>query len=147
MGNSTILRTEEHPILHRSIFFFYEQGLKYVPVVLMLCHWCGTFSFHNNPREIIIDIKENETCIIFLYAMAYIFPLVFMLPASYFFRHCWIWRIPFIYIMGINAIRLYYGSFLVTNEMEDADFIIIILTIILYIYGIIKILCRSFFKP
>lgn len=145
MDNNTKTIKNE-PILHRSIFFFYEQGLKYAPITLMLCHWLGTINFHGNPREIMVDIQENEPCIIFLYFMTYIFPLLFMIPASYFFRHCWIWRIPFTYIIGVNAIRLYYQSFLITNEMEDADYILIILTICLYIYGIVQVLCRSIFK-
>lgn len=84
--------TEVSIILNRSIFFFYEKSLRYVPVFLMLCHWYGVYSFHENPREILIDIRENEECIVYLYFMVYIFPVVFMLPASHFFKLCWIWR-------------------------------------------------------
>lgn len=128
----------------RSIFYFYEQGLRYAPLLIMLCHWYGVFSFHDNPREILIDIRENEPCIAFLYFMVYVFPVLFMLPASHFYKLCWIFRIPFIYFIGVNAIRIYYHSFLITNDMYDADFILIIFTIILYIYGLAKILCRAF---
>ena len=32
-------------ILNRSIFFFYEKSLRYVPVFLMLCHMYGVYSF------------------------------------------------------------------------------------------------------
>lgn len=77
-------------ILNRSIFFFYEKSLRYVPVFLMLCHMYGVYSFHDNPREILIDIRENEECIAYLYFMVYVFPVVFMLPASHFFRLCWL---------------------------------------------------------
>ena len=49
-------------ILNRSIFFFYSKALRYVPVSLMLCHWYGVYSFHDNPREILIDVRENEEC-------------------------------------------------------------------------------------
>ena len=80
--------TEVSIILNRSIFFFYEKSLRYVPVFLMLCHWYGVYSFHENPREILIDIRENEECIVYLYFMVYIFPVVFMLPASHFFKLC-----------------------------------------------------------
>ena len=76
--------------------------------------------------------------------MVYVFPVLFMLPASHFYKLCWIFRIPFIYFIGVNAIRIYYHSFLITNDMYDADFILIIFTIILYIYGLAKILCRAF---
>lgn len=133
-------------ILNRTTFFFYERGLRYVPLLLMLCHWYGVFNFHDNPREILVDIRENEPCIIFLYFMTYVFPLLFMVPASYFFHLCWLWRVPFIYMMGVNAIRLYYHSWLITNEMYDADFILIILVIVLYIYGIAVRICASLRK-
>lgn len=131
-------------ILNRSIFFFYEKSLRYVPLFLMLCHWYGVYSFHDNPREILIDIRENEECIAYLYFMVYVFPVVFMLPASHFFRLCWIWRIPFTYIVGTNAIRLYYGSCLITNEMYDADFILIIMTLALYVCAFVQVICRIF---
>lgn len=131
-------------ILNRSIFFFYEKSLRYVPVFLMLCHMYGVYSFHDNPREILIDIRENEECIAYLYFMVYVFPVVFMLPASHFFRLCWLWRIPFVYFIGTNAIRLYYGSCLITNEMYDADFILILMTLALYVCAIVQVICRIF---
>ena len=131
-------------ILNRSIFFFYEKSLRYVPAFLMLCHWWGVYNFHNNPREILIDIRENEECIAFLYFMVYIFPVVFMLPASHFFKLCWIWRIPFVYIIDTNAIRLYYGSWLITKEMYDVDFILILMTLALYVCAFVQVICRCF---
>ncbi len=75
----TTSTTSVSPTLNRSIFFFYEKTLRYVPILLMLCHWYGVYSFHDNPREILIDIRENEECIAYLYFMVYIFPVVFML--------------------------------------------------------------------
>ena len=90
--------TEVSVVLNRSIFFFYEKSLRYVPVFLMLCHWYGVYSFHDNPREILIDVRENEECIAYLYFMVYIFPVVFMLPASHFFKLCWIWRIVHVFV-------------------------------------------------
>lgn len=59
----TTSTTSVSPTLNRSIFFFYEKTLRYVPILLMLCHWYGVYSFHDNPREILIDIRENEECI------------------------------------------------------------------------------------
>lgn len=131
-------------ILNRTTFFFYERGLRYVPILIMLCHWYGVFNFHDNPRELIVDIRENEACIAFIYFMTYVFPIAFMVPASYFFHLCWLWRVPFIYLIGVNAIRLYFRSWLVTNEMYNADFILIILTIALYAYGITIKTCAAF---
>lgn len=94
-------------ILNRSIFFFYSKALRYVPVSLMLCHWYGVYSFHDNPREILIDIRENEECIAYLYFMVYIFPVVFMLPASHFFK-------PYVgygaYRSPTSLARMPYGS-------------------------------------
>lgn len=125
--------------LDRKIFLFYEWGLKYVPIFLMLCHWYGVWNFHQNPREIIVNIDENEGCIIYLYFMSYIFPLLFMVPASLFYGLCWIYRLPFVYLIGTSMIRLYFGSLLIKNEMIDADYILILFMIALYIYSFIRI--------
>ena len=58
----TTSTTSVSPTLNRSIFFFYGKALRYVPILLMLCHWYGVYNFHDNPREIVIDIRENEEC-------------------------------------------------------------------------------------
>ena len=60
-----------------------------------------------------------------------------LLPASYFYQLCWIWRIPFVYVIGVNVVRIFYGSWFITNEMYDADVILIILTCVLYVYAFI----------
>lgn len=132
---------KEPDLLNKDIYMFYGWALKYIPILVMLAHWYGVFDFHDNPREILICIKENESCIAYLYFMTYVFPVIMLVPASYFFHLCWIWRIPFVYAFGVNAIRLYYGSFIIKNEMFDSDFILIILTCILYAYGIVKNTC------
>lgn len=59
----------------------------------------------------------------------------YTMPASYFYQLCWIYRIPFVYLIGVNVIRMFYGSWLITNEMYDADLILIILTCALYVYA------------
>ena len=100
-----ISTTSVNSTLNRSIFFFYEKALRYVPILR---------------------------------------PVVFMLPASHFFKLCWIWRIPFVYIIGTNAIRIYYRSWFITNEMYDADFILIIMTLALYACAFVQMICRSF---
>lgn len=123
--------------LDKRIFWFYEWSLKYVPIVIMLAHWYGVFDFHSNPREILVCVQENESCIACLYGMTYVFPLLMMLPASYFYQLCWIWRIPFTYLIGVNVIRLFYGSWLITNEMYEVDVILIIFTIALYVHAFV----------
>lgn len=123
--------------LDKSIFWWYEWALKYIPIVIMLGHWYGVFDFHSNPRELLVCIKENESCIAYLYCMTYIFPVLMMMPASYFFQLCWIYRIPFIYAIGVNVVRAFYGSWFITNEMYDADVILIILTCMLYCYAFV----------
>lgn len=123
-------------VLDRGIFWFYEWALKYVPLAIMLAHWYGVFDFHSNPREILVCIKENESCIAYLYCMTYVFPVVMMMPASYFYQLCWVYRIPFLYAVGVNAIRLFYGSWFITNEMYDADVILIVTICMLYVYAL-----------
>lgn len=123
--------------LDRGTFWWYEWALKYIPIGVMLAYWYGVFDFHSNPREILVCIKENEACIAYLYFMTYIFPVVMMMPASYFYQLCWMYRIPFIYAIGVSMIRLFYGSWFITNEMYDADVILIMLTCALYVYDFV----------
>ena len=58
-----------------------------------------------------------------------------MMPASYFYQLCWIYRIPFIYCIGVNISRLFYGSWFITNESYDVDVTLILLTAALYVYA------------
>lgn len=122
--------------LDRGIFWLYEWTLKYIPIVIMVAHWYGVFDFHSNPRELLVNVKENEACIAYLYCMTYIVPVLLMMPASYFFQLCWIYRIPFVYCIGVNMIRLFYGEWLITNEMYDCDVVWIMMTCALYVYAI-----------
>lgn len=130
-------------LLDRSIFWFYEWGLKWVPVALMVAHWYGVVDFHGNPREIFVDASENEACIAYLYVMAYVFPLLFMMPASFFYRLCWVWRVPFVYLIGVNVTRLCYGSLLIRNEMAMTDYTLIMLAAALYAYFLVKKACAK----
>lgn len=58
--------------LNKGTFWWYEWALKYVPLVIMLAHWYGVFDFHSNPREIIVNIEENESSLVYLYCMTYL---------------------------------------------------------------------------
>ena len=91
------------------------------------------------PRPTITDTAYNGNCIIWIYFLAYIYMPLCMLPVSFFFRYCWIFRIPFLYFFGINAIRLYYQHWLITPEQLEMHHVFIIFTLILYAYGFIKI--------
>lgn len=128
--------------LNKGTFWWYEWALKYVPVMIMLGHWYGVFDFHSNPRELLVCIKENEACIGYIYFMTYVFPVLMMMPASYFFHLCWIYRIPFVYAIGVNVVRMFYGSWFITNEMYDVDVILILLTIALYAYAVAQRMSR-----
>lgn len=129
--------------LSRKIFRLYEIGIKWVPIPLMLWHWYGVWDYGHYQRAVILDTEYNGNCIIWIYFLAYVYMPIAMLPASYFFKYCWIFRIPFIYFFGINAIRLYYGHWLIQPEQLEAHHIFIIFTIILYAYGILKAACES----
>lgn len=128
--------------LDRRIFGLYQFGIKWVPVFLMLGHWYGVWDYGYQPRPTILDTEQNGNCIIWLYCLAYVYMPIAMLPASYFFKYCWLFRVPFIYFFGVNAIRLYYQHWLITPEQLEGHHIIIILTIILYAYGFTKIACE-----
>lgn len=96
------------------------------------------------PRPTVIDTDFNGNCIIWIYVLAYIYMPLCMIPVSFFFRYCWIYRIPFFYFFGINAIRLYYQHWLITPEQLEMHHVFIIFTLMLYAYGFIKIaLSRS----
>lgn len=123
----------------RGVVSFYEWVMRYVPIVIMLAHWYGTWDFHHQPRTILLDNKDNEACVAFIYFMVYVFPIISMFPASCFFRLCWIYRIPFYYLIGVNIIRFLYGKWLITSDMMPENYYLILLTILLYIYAFIKL--------
>lgn len=131
------MKNDKMSPLDRGIFWWYEWALKYVPLAIILWHWYGVFDFHSNPREIVVCIKENEACMTYLYCMTHIFPVIMMLPASYFYQLCWPWRIPFVYMIGINVVRVFYRSWLITNEMYDVNIVLIIFTCVLYGYAFV----------
>lgn len=130
-------------ILNRKIFKFYELLSKWAPIPLMLGHWYGVMDYGNYPRPVILDTGDNGNCVIWLYVLAYIYMPLTMIPVSFFFHYCWIFRIPFLYFFGVNAIRLYYQSWMIRPNQIEAHHILIIFTLILYMYGFIKIAIQS----
>lgn len=84
-------------LLSRKIWRFYELLSKWAPIPLMLWHWYGVWDYGHCPRPAILDTNDNGNCIIWIYFLAYIYMPLCMLPVSFFFRYCWIFRIPFFY--------------------------------------------------
>lgn len=147
-GKESPLTEEERAVvrqelLNRRIFKFYEQLSKWAPILLMLGHWYGVYDYSHYPRPTIVDTDDNGNCIIWLYFLSYIYMPMAMIPVSYFFRWCWIFRIPFYYFIGINVIRLVYQHWLVTPEQLTAHYVLIGLTTITYIYGIATIIIKG----
>lgn len=126
-------------LVSRKIWKFYELLAKWAPIPLMLWHWYGVWDYGHYPRPAILDTDNNGGCIIWIYFLAYIYMPLCMIPVSFFFKYCWIFRIPFFYFIGINAIRLYYQHWLITPDQLETHHVFIIFTLILYAYGFIKI--------
>lgn len=84
-------------LLDRGIFKLYEIGVKWMPIPLMLGHWYGVWDYSRYSRPIILDTDMNGNCVIWLYILAYVYMPLAMLPASYFYKYCWMFRIPFLY--------------------------------------------------
>lgn len=82
-----------------------------------------------------IDIFTLNVLVCVIYFSVYVHPLVIIL-ASRFFWLCYRYRIPmFIYLFGINAIHLVYGSIFTTNEMVMSNVVILVTTLFFYLYG------------
>lgn len=124
--------------MEKRIFVWYKWWLRIVPIVLMLCHWWLTWRFHGNGGEIVFVAIGNTACVKSLYVMAYVFPFVGMLPASYFYRLGWVWRIPFGYLAGVLVTRVAYGSWVITNEMEPMDKLLTISAACAYAYWLVR---------
>lgn len=117
----------------RIIWKLYEYGAMVLPALIMLGHWYVFYLFSLNTHEVLDYPKVNEFCIAWLYTSTYlIIPLVF-LPATFLFRMCNLFRVPFVHFIFINVERLYYGSWFCTNEMIDSHYILIYCTICIYI--------------
>lgn len=94
-----------------------------------------TVTFASHEKEMCVWFKENWVSAAFIYFSVYIHPLVLII-ASRFFWLCYRWRIPMIiYLFGINAIHIVYWNVFTTNEMVEANVVILVMTIIFYVYG------------
>lgn len=126
----------------RMIWKFYEWGVVIAPILLMLTHWYIFYRFSLNNEELLHYSKSNEICIAWIYTLLYLYMPVMLLPASYFFRWCNLFRIPFIYFIFINVERCYYGSWFCTNEMVDTHYILIYCIACIYVMEITELLIK-----
>ena len=117
----------------RGIWCFYKWGVIVAPLALMFSHWYIFYVFSQNPHELMKYSEANEICIAWIYSILYLYVPLMLLPASYFFKKCDMFRIPFVYFIFINMERLQYGSWFCTNEMVNTHFVLI--KCIIGIYG------------
>lgn len=133
----------KHELLRRKIYHFYEHLSRWAPLLLMLWHWYGVMDYSRHPRPTILDTEDNGSCIIWMYTLCYVYMPFAMIPVSYFFHWCWIFRIPFYYFIGISVIRFGYQHWLITPEQLTMHYILIILTITTYAYGLTSIAIKG----
>ncbi len=119
---------------NRRILRFFRWFCKWVPIAVMLAHWYGLWDFSQHPRDMFVLDRENVSCYLWIYFMAYILPMV-IIAASRFFYLCWRYRIPFFYFFGVNALHICYGNIFTTNDMVMPHFGLIVFICILYAYG------------
>ncbi len=141
-NESEVRRSVRSAWLDRRIFKLYELGAKWMPIPLMLSHWYGVWDYSHYPQAVVVSTADNGHCIVWLYFLSYIYMPLAMLPVSYFFHYCWLFRVPFIYFIGINAIRAYYRHWLITPDMIEGHHILIVFILFLYAYGFVKIACE-----
>lgn len=116
----------------KAIWTLYHWGAIFTPIGIMLSHWYIFYVFSQNNYELMHYSPANEICIAWIYTILYLVVPIVLLPASYLFRWCNLFRIPFIYFIFINVERLYYGSWFCTNEMVDTHYILIYCIICIY---------------
>lgn len=124
----------------KRIWKFYEWAVVLAPLALMLSHWYIFYGFSQNTHELMKYSEVNEPCIAWIYFVLYLYVPLMLLPASYFFRWCGIFRIPFAYILCINIERWYYGDWFCTNEMVGTHWFLIYCTIGAYVVNIIYLI-------
>lgn len=127
---------------NRRILKFFRWFCKWVPVFIMCVHVYGMLEFANHPREMIIPIKGNTTCYMFIYLMVYIMPMVIILASRFFFL-CWRYRIPFFYYFGVNAIHIVHGSVFTTNSMIMSHYTLFVMIALIYVYAFSDILLNT----
>lgn len=126
----------------RTIWTFYQWAVVFAPIVLMLSHWYIFYVFSQNNCELLHYSPANEVCIAWIYTILYLYVPIMLVPASYFFRWCNLFRVPFIYFIFINVERIYYGSWFCTNEMVDTHYILIYCIICIYAMELVSLVLK-----
>lgn len=127
----------------RGIWCFYKWGVIIAPLALMLSHWYIFYVFSQNPHELLKYSEVNEICIAWIYSILYLYVPLMLLPASYFFKKCDLFRIPFVYFIFINMERLQYGSWFCTNEMIETHYVLIKCIIGIYGFEMLGMLLKN----
>lgn len=130
-------------ICERRIWKFYEWAVIVAPILLMLSHWYIFYVFSQNTHELMHYSEENEICIAWIYSILYLYIPIMILPATYFFKWCNLFRIPFVYFIFINVERWYYGSWFCTNEMVDTHYILIFCICGIYAMELMELFLRN----
>lgn len=130
-------------IFERGIWKFYRWAVVFAPLFLMFSHWYIFYVFSRNSHELMNYSDANEICIAWIYSILYLYVPIMLLPASYFFRWCNLFRIPFIYFIFINVERWYYGSWFCTNEMIDTHYILIYCIVTIYVFEVMEIALKN----
>ena len=69
---------------NRRILKFFRWFCKWAPVFIMCVHIYGMLAFAHHPREMIVPIKGNTACYLFIYLMVYIMPMIIILASRFF---------------------------------------------------------------
>lgn len=115
---------------------------KWVPVAIMMWHAFAMLDFSRNPREMFVVHAEHWPSYAFIYVMLYVLPMV-LIVLSRFFWLCWVYRIPFFYYFGVNAVHVTYGSWYTTNEMVMSCMTVIVMTGVFYGYWVVDFTMRK----
>lgn len=121
-----------------SIHNFYKWVAMLLPFIVMVSHWIIFYVFSQNNLEVMKYPEVNEYCIAWLFIVPTILMLV-LAPATYLYRRCNLFRIPFIYFICTIIERWYYGSWFCTNAMIDTHYILIYYTIGMYVILLTKL--------
>lgn len=120
----------------RRLLKFIKWITKWLPICIMVWHSFAMLDFSQNPREMFIVHSEHWPSYTFIYVLLYVLPLVLIL-FSRFFWLCWVYRIPFFYYFGLNAIHLTYWSWYTTKDMVMSCMSVIVMTGVFYLYWVI----------
>lgn len=123
----------------RTIWKGYQWGAVILPIMIMLSHWYIFYVFSQNTQEVLKYPEANEICIAWIYSLLYLIIPLMLMPATYLFRWCNLFRVPFIYFIFINVERWYYGDWFCTNEMVDTHYVLIYCIICIYVLELLGV--------